>query len=226
MSEIKQGRKEFFFTVHVRRIQPYHGIVRQKSGEGSAVIIFGNKLRTNVHTVHLTLRQLGVAVEYADAFDFVSEERYPERIVERVRKYVHQPAPHGILARLGNEIRLYEPLGSQPRAQSVEIFLPAFYKRYYGRTHLVTGRDLFFQSFRISDQYRQLSVRSIHDPAQRSCPLHLKRGFIVAPLYLASGIGQKKHSVPVYHVIQVGSAILGRFLVRKHYEMDSGLYCR
>ena len=77
-----------------------------------------------------------------------------------------------------------------------------------------------FQSRRISDDEQRTFIR-IHDLSDGGRPLDTQGRFVITPFHGTAAVRQEKDTVAFYQVIQVGTAILGRFPVGKDDQMNS-----
>ena len=75
--------EEFPIPVHVGRVQPYERISREDIGDADHLrAAFGIRdVGIDFGFMDLLFRQLGVAVEYRDGVDLITEERDTERVV-------------------------------------------------------------------------------------------------------------------------------------------------
>ena len=76
LAERVQAGEEFHFPVHVRRVQPHHGVLRQYRGNRDSAlrIVPGDDVRKNRRLVPDLAGELRVAVEHIDILHFVPEE--------------------------------------------------------------------------------------------------------------------------------------------------------
>ena len=81
-----QFLEKFLFPVHIRRIRPNDSLLWKytRNAYSGSWIILRNQVGKNLYFLPFLLRELGVAVEYVDAFNLIPEERQPIGIVERI----------------------------------------------------------------------------------------------------------------------------------------------
>ena len=169
---------------------------------------------------HLVDGQLRIAVEGMDLFNLISEESEPVGMVQRIGKYVDDGAADGILARGRYEVHTLESLLYQRLAEGI---IRNFLSHTDGQERagdLFLFRHRLFQSRRIGDDEQGTFAR-IHDLADGGRPLNSEGRLIIAPFHRTAAVRQEKDTVAFHQVIQVGTAILGRFPVGKDDQMGS-----
>jgi hypothetical protein len=159
-----------------------------------------------------------------DLLDLIAEESQAVRMLQGIGENVDDSAADGILPRCRYEIDPLESLTDQDSAELIVRNLVAHIDRHERSRNLLLVRNRFFQGARIGN-YIQRTFSRIHYLADGSRTLDAERGFVIAPLYGAAAVRKEEYTVAFYQIIEVRTAILGGFPVRKDDEMGSFFDC-
>ena len=222
MLELQQFRKERPVFVHIGRIQPHHRILLQerKNAYSTFFVSTGDNVGIDIGLVDLVDGKLRIAVEGMDLLHLVSEESKAIRVFQGVGKYVNDCTTDGILPRCRYEVNPFKP---QPGKDFNKFIIGYFLSSPDGQERtgdLVLVRHRLLQGGRIGNYEERFRPR-IHNFADGGCTLHTEGGFVVAPFDGAAAVGKEENGIAFHQIIQVGTAIFGRFPGWKDDEMGS-----
>ena len=148
-AESCRAGEEISFLINVGGIQP-DGAGRGNDIQKDVSLVggVGQDASYNIYTFLVFLRNLGITVEYADAFYLVSPEGNAVWKVVGIGENIYQGAPDGVLAGGGNEIRTLESLAVQGRNDGVETYFLALGQGEEVFSFAAGGGNSFFQGVR------------------------------------------------------------------------------
>ena len=120
--------EKLLILIKIWRVQPQSGGFREDGEE--VISVFTGLRQAAAYYIHLgaiTLGNLGIAVEDADGFHFVSPEGNAVRLVVGIRENIYQGTPDGELTGRGNKIHPFETGTSKSGNNIIEGYFLAFF---------------------------------------------------------------------------------------------------
>ena len=136
-----------------------------------------------------------------DFLHLIAKETQAEGFVRRIGENVYYGTTQRKLARCRHKVHLLEALFLQARADAfIGNFLP-FLNAEQRILQFLGRRYLLFQGLWIGDNEKLFGCLPLEQFAYSRRPLHAQGRFVIAALYAFAQFRQKKHAVPLSHII-------------------------
>ena len=126
--ETKGCVEEILLLIHIRRIQPHHGVLGEQAQQTLPFFLPGfpgGDVRVNIGLGNLLDGKLCVTVEGMDLIYLVAEETDAVGMFQRIGEDVYHRAAYGKLAGSAHKVHLFKTLLNEPPTQILVVHLLA-----------------------------------------------------------------------------------------------------